>query len=512
MSGMREAQLRDVLLVKALEETPGMEALISESDRRAATREARRNVGDAANADLENRASGLSRRAQRMLAVRAELLLTPLARSHPFIGKLSQFAQSSALLRWALIVASAVFGGALSMLDGTKHIDLLSLPTFGLIAWNLLVYAAIAAGALRSRERKRVRGAFLPGLVAASVLRKVRRFVTASGDYSAALAEALDRFVREWLEVSRPLLLARATRLFHLCAAAAGVGLICALYLRSLTIDYSAGWESTFLDPADVYRLVSIVYGPASAVTGIPVPDASHLAAIRWENGGGGERAAYWIHLLAASVALFIVAPRLALAALSTLSIWRRASNATLPMSLGAYFAETFGAAAGPDAVTVVPYGYEPTEAALDELRRRLVAAAGGGTAFVFVAPVGYGDESELLRDVAHDRQGELLILLLNLAATPEEENHGSAIDRVLRSGAAAGPRKALVVIDEQPYAARMLAQGGAAERMTERRRLWAEFVERRGAVACFIDLVSESAGHPADADVERLRKALLQV
>jgi hypothetical protein len=509
---MREAQLRNVLLVKAIEETGGTESLIPDSERKAATREAARNVGDTATADVGNRGSRLSRRAQRMLAARAELLLVPRAASHPFIDNLSHVAHASALMSWMLIIASALLGAALSALDGTRRIDILSLPMFGLIAWNMLVYAAVVGSALRRANTQRPRRVSMPGVVAASVVRNVRRFVSASANYSAPLAEALDRFAREWLEVARPLLFARASRLFHLCAASTGAGLICALYLRGFTVDYSAGWESTFLDPGDVHTLVSIFYLPASAITGIPLPDAPHLAAMRWENGVGGERAAYWIHLLAASVACYIVAPRLLLAALSTLSIWRRAADVELPASLGAYFRETFesGAASGPDAVTVVPYGYEPGEAPLVELRRQLVATLGDAVSIDCVSPVRYGEEAAVLRDVPAIREGDLLILLLNLAATPEDENHGAAIDRLCALAVSGKSRKALVAIDEGPYAMRMLSYGGPTGRMKERRRLWTGFVEQRGARACFIDLASEPGVRPSTADAERLRTALL--
>ena len=498
---MREAQLRDVLLIKAIEETDGTEPLISAEDRKAATREAARNSGDVSTADA---ASGgrLSGRAQRMLVSRAEFLLPPLVRRYPDIADLSRVAGGSALIGLLLIVASVLVGGGLSMLDGTRRIDILSLPLLGLILWNLLVYTAVIAGSLRSLMKKRPRRPLLPIFVSGSVLRQVRRFVSASARHNTLLAASLERFTPEWWEAAKPLLLARAARLFHLCAAAAGVGLICALYLRSLTADYSAGWESTFLDANDVHTFVSIIYGPASAVTGIPIPDASHLDRIRWQSGGGGERAAYWIHLLAASVALYIVVPRLVFAAIKTVSIWRHAFSAALPASLAAYFGRTFGdgRALAWQAVTVVPYGYEPSDAALAKLRSLLSAALGDAATVSCLSPVRYGDEDALTIG-----NGETPVVLLNLAATPEEETHGVALDRVQRRATASS--KALAIVDEGPYASRMSAAGGAPERMNERRRLWQDFVERHGPSACFVNL---AAGEQAES--ERLRAALLQL
>jgi hypothetical protein len=512
---MREAQLRTVLLVKAIEETDGTERLIPEAERKAATREAARNTGDATTADASHPGAQLSRRAQRMLAERAELLLEPVRNDHRFVDSVLRMAGGSASLGWLLILLSALLGGALSAIDG-RRIDILSRPLLGLIAWNLLVYAAVIASSIRSHIRRRPRRSILRAFIAERVLRRVRRAVSGSARYNAALAKALDGFVSEWAEVARPLLLARAARLFHLCAAAAGGGLIAVLYLRGLTIDYSAGWESTLLDADRVHAFISIVYGPASALTGIPIPDVSRLDTIRWEGDTGGERAAYWIHLLAASVVVYIVAPRLVLAAIGTLAVWARTLNMALPPGLAAYFGRTFGEghAAGLHAVTVVPYAYEPADAILAQLSARLRAALGEGVIVNNLPAVRYGDEETLLRDVDRVGDGEVLALLVNLAATPEEENHGAAIGRLHArlSGRTSG--KALILIDESAYAARMQALGGAAERMNERRRLWKAFVERHDSLACFVNLAADGDRQPAEtsSDSERLKEALLQL
>ena len=82
-----------------------------------------------------------------------------------------------------------------------------------------------------------------------------QRLVARSAAFNAVLAEALGRFVAEWSEAARPLLTARAVRLFHVCAAAVGIGLIAGLYLRGIALDYRAGWESTFLDARQVRAL-----------------------------------------------------------------------------------------------------------------------------------------------------------------------------------------------------------------------------------------------------------------
>jgi hypothetical protein len=59
-----------------------------------------------------------------------------------------------------------------------------------------------------------------------------------------------------------------------------------------------------------------------------------------------------------------------------------------------------------------------------------------------------------------------------------------------------------------------MASQGGPAERMGERRRLWQAFVETHGSKAYFANLappVADRSDQTQHAEIERLRSALLQ-
>ena len=110
-----------------------------------------------------------------------------------------------------------------------------------------------------------------------------------------------------------------------------------------------------------------------------------------------------------------------------------------------------------------------------------------------------------------------MLVLLFNLAATPEDENHGAVISGV-RDWLAVNRRQAqlLVLIDESPYVARMAAQGGANERIAERRRAWKDFVGARGLNGCVADLAAPAPpGERAEPDTDplatQLRAALWQ-
>ena len=513
---MRQDELRSVLLVKAIEEADQAGTLIAPADRIAATREARRAAGDAAVPQEVIEQGTLSEAAQRMGVERARILMAKIVARYPFVDTVLNLAGGPAWVAWVLMALGLVLGFALSALDGSRRINVLAFPLFGVVLWNLAVYVAIVAAWMGARPTTQPPRRRLPEMLAHLGMGRVSRLVAKSGAFNAPLAEALGRFTKEWFEVARPLLVARATLVFHLCAAAVGIGLIAGLYLRGIAFDYQAGWESTFFDASRARAVLSVIYGPASFFTGIPIPDASHLEAIRWNDGAGGERAAPWIHLLAATAALFVVLPRLALAALAAISISRWSRRASLPPSLTAYFRTAFGAlggAIGRGLVTVIPYAYEPSAAARAGLRALLPPALGESLTLDARAPVRYGDEEEFLRGLGNAGKPDVVVLLFNLAATPEEENHGAVIAGIRDWLTAKQPHtQLLALVDEGPYAARMAADGGTDARVAERRNAWEEFIATHGLGACIVNLeAAERDEAPPRAQTDNIRNALWQ-
>ena len=63
--------------------------------------------------------------------------------------------------------------------------------------------------------------------------------------------------------------------------------------------------------PPTVRSLVAFFYAPGALVSGIVVPDVAHIAAIR---APASENAAPWLHLMAATLAVVVIVPRLVLA------------------------------------------------------------------------------------------------------------------------------------------------------------------------------------------------------
>lgn len=515
---VRQDELRSILLVKAIEEVDQAGTLMPLADRIAATREARRAAGDVAPPCKVIEQGKLSEAAKKMGVERSRILLGKIVARHPFVDTVLNLGVGFAWAGWVVVALGLVLGFALSALDGTRRINILAFPLLGVVLWNLAVYVATVVNGLRAHstaKQPRQPRRLLPEALTSLGISFVARQVARAGAYNVPLAEALRRFTKEWFEMARPLLVARATRLFHFSAVAVGIGLIAGLYVRGIAFDYLAGWESTFLDASSVRALLSVIYGPASFIAGISIPDVAYVETIRWKEGAGGEQAARWIHLLAATVALYVVLPRLVLALVGTLSIWRWLRRALLPASVTAYFRVAFGALAGGidrALVTVIPYAYEPSAAARAGLRTLLPAALGESITLDARAPVRYGEEDEFLQGLGNAGKPDIVVLLFNLAATPEDENHGAMITGVRDGLTAKRLGQLLVLVDEASYASRMGADGGANARVPERRHAWQKFVAARGIGACIVNLAS------AEGDVvlppeqtDRVRNALWQ-
>lgn len=476
---MREPDLRSVLLVKAIEETDREGSVLAPADRLAASKAAKRAVaveGERLRLDRGR----LPESAERLLVHRARTLLQQVRVRHPFVDEVLDFTPA-AWIAMAVLAAALAVGIGLSALDGTRRINVLAFPLWGVVAWNLLVYAVVLVAWIRAAARGKRASRRLPAWAAQAAMQRLSGLIARARRFHAPLASALARFVGEWQEASRAMLGARAARLFHAAAMVLGAGLIAGFYLRGVALDYQAGWESTFLDADQARALLRILYAPASWVTGIAIPDAAHLQAIRWRDGGGGEPAARWIHLLAATALLFVVLPRLLLAAAATATMWDAARRAAIPASLPAYFDSVFGevgvSLAGSE-VRVMPYAYEPSSESLTRLRREI--------GIVDLRPaIAYGHEDAFAGAVREDPPSSLA-LLFTLAATPEDENHGRVIDAA-REAAGRGATRVDVLIDEGPYVSRM--GPGMAARVEERRRAWRQFVAARGLEPRFVDL-----------------------
>lgn len=384
-----------------------------------------------------------------------------------------------------LIAAAGLLAGLLGDATGAgRFVNVLAPPLLGLIAWNLAMYAALAVSRIRGMT------APLRSPFALLWMRLIRARLRRAESGRPAIA---NRFAAAWSQASMPLTGARLSRSLHLAAAALALGAIAGLYLRGLVFEYRAGWASTFLEPDQVRALLAVLFGPASLLTGIELPDAERLAAMRMPPGPG-ERAADWIHLQAATLALVVVLPRLALALVEHRRAHRMAESIKVPLR-DPYFAALLrarGGAAG--TVQVVPYATELGQGSRD-LLASLIAGTFGSSVVVRIAPsVGFGDEAEPATTGA-STPADWVLVLFRLAATPEREVQLRFVER-LRERLPLGTPLA-VLVDEASFRARFADPARLAARIEAWRRV---FDELDGIPLVFVSLAPDDYDSSLDA------------
>jgi hypothetical protein len=373
---------------------------------------------------------------------------------------------------WALPLGAFILGWATNHLGPDHVISILSFPLLGLIVWNLAVCSWSLVHDFKSRRQQPAPAPALrraPGVDA----------LTAAKTEFAARSRAWEKPALQW----------RITLLFHLAAIALTLGVVGGLYARGLVKKYTVAWESTFLSEDHVRTLTRIVLGPASLLTGIPVPEP------KLQNS-----AAPWIHLWAASAVIFIVIPRFIL-----LNMARRSAVRAAPdyrKEFAAWAAACRSMAEGRTGqATILPVHYEPEPRVRDALRAAVQHRWGTGTGADFLPPVAYGSEETV---TVSDRTGALsdrtgaLVVVLPLSATPESEVHGALLRQIAASFTAQG--RGLIVLDASGFESRFRTLAEFPERLAARLAAW-----QKTAAGTFPVLLLDDAARRDPAAAVRL-------
>ena len=458
---MNESAALDIIAVRAIESADRGRSVWSDADRAWASRAAAEVVGEAASTDI-------------FLARRAQLALERLGDRYRILPRVVGSLRWRPWIAYAVVAAAFLVGFVVDRVDTTQRINVLAPPVLVLLAWNLAVYAAIAMGYVI-----RYGDTGVPGPLRRAVVRLATRAPTIHARIGEPLSSALVALVADWARVAAPLYNARAARILHFAAAAFAIGVIVGLYVRGVALEYRATWESTFLDPATVRALLAVALAPGAWVSGIAIPDVAQVSAIR---APGSENAARWLHLMALTLLVLVVLPRLLLGLVAWLLERHRATRLQVPFD-EPYFqrlARVFRG--GPATVRVLPYAYTPTPSSLATLQAILARHMGGSAAVTISPPLAYGDEDAGSVAAAPTAAGGTVVLF-NLATTPEREVHVAFVATMVASGASP-----LVVIDETAFRARV---AGDASPLDARRALWRDILDPIGVAPAFVDLAA---------------------
>mgnify|MGYP003670714541 FL=1 len=411
---------------------------------------------------------------QAFIAARAQAAEADLLERDP------QAAQAYQALRWRKWVPPLILFGALllgiasDVIGNQRQINLLAPPLIGLLVWHAALYLGMAGAALVPMLRS--------GQAHTGWLRRAVSSLALSAGAAQRLTGRARQFATRWLNASAPLTSARTATTLHLGAVLLAGGAVAAMYARGLAFEYTAGWESTFLNAPQVAGLLHTLLSPASMLTGIALPSATEIEALAFANGAG-ENAARWIHLWAATITLFVLLPRLAMALVAGQRARRLRED--LPHDFAQPYYEGLGRlltgqAAG---LLVVPYAIRPDANATQALQTSFRRLYGSRADVTMRATVAFGDEDDYEPEPA-DQQAELVAVLFSLSATPERENQGEFIRAV---AAGCGPNtRLLVLVDEQAFRQRF---AGNPERLEQRQSAWQQLVASFGLQAVFVRL-----------------------
>ena len=484
---MNEARAREATLLQAFETALPASPSWSDDDRRWASRLALQDTVAATTSD--DFIACRTRHAMQRLAPREPALAHALAR------RLWR-------LRWVGAVVAAAFtvGVLADSIGSSQRINLLAPPLWGVVGWNLVVYGLLLGHAFAHAFR---RGPAAPGVLSRFAQRVGRRLSGSAsagsmGGVAGGSAKAMQVFASLWSQRSAGLAALRGATLLHAAAAALALGLIAGLYARGLVLDYRAAWESTFLSAGSAQALLSMLLGPASAWSGIALPDAAGFAALRAAHGDAaiGAPAGPWIHLWALTLLLAVVLPRSGLAAWGALRARHLARQLALPLGepyFQALLRERHGNVAN---VHVLPYAQTPAPQAVLGLRALLAAALGDGLTLQVSPTLAFGAEDEAAAWPVLAADTTLAVALFDMAATPEAENHGAFI-RGLAQRTPPGVTT-LALIDEASFAARFQ---GDAVRLEQRRAAWRALLGSLHCALAFADLQSTDTG-PAQREL----------
>ncbi|HRO59770.1 MAG TPA: DUF2868 domain-containing protein, partial [Burkholderiaceae bacterium] len=415
----------------------------------------------------------------------------------------------------ALAAVAFVLGVATDAIGTGQRINVLAPPLLAVMVWNLVVYLALAAravGGLVDREGDPATGARVgprAGL-AARLLARAAHMASlprrGSGKVDGTAADGavpvLARFNLDWAQASARLNATRIARMLHLGAIAFAAGALAGMYVRGLALEYRAGWESTFLDAGAIRATLDVVLGPASWLTGIPLPDEVRLEAMRFPQTDG-EPAAPWIHLYAVSVALVVLLPRALLALRDWIVERRLAADFPLPLD-DAYFAALTRSHRGEAAqVAVVPYNHQPSPQAVLALRESLSTVLGPTLRLAMMPTVVYGDEESAGRELPPDRPLALAIALFSATATPEPDSQRAFVDALSTTLPTEVPL--LLLVDESAFVSRFGDDATARRRLDERRQAWNRLLAAERSSPLFTDLERSDA----DTAARQLRSAI---
>ena len=301
--------LRDAEVIteaKLLEQTPTLNWESSDANR--ATRQAALAVGEDASAAS-------------FLVARARVVEKMIVAKNPTVKPTALRFTPPVWINAALVGIAFILGLLTDQFASeSSRINLLSLPFFGVLLWNILVYVMLLISGIRHKTSRDFLG-----------LR------SALGILEKALTIKQVRLTKSITTLLQPFVMHYAARAFHLAALFFVLGMICSVLLRGVGTAYTVGWESTWFanSPDIVYQIIALTYGIFTNFLG-PMPNILDVANMRFDRlsvNAVDVSAGLWLMRMIFMLAVFVAVPRLLLALKHTLQINALKKNFPLDLS-----------------------------------------------------------------------------------------------------------------------------------------------------------------------------------
>lgn len=426
---------------KLLEQTPTLSWESSDANR--ATRQAALAVGE--NASIAA-----------FLVARARIVMKMIVAKNPSVKPVALRFTPPSWINFALIGLAFILGLFTDQLASeSSRINLLSLPFFGILMWNILVYIMLFISGLRHNSSRDFLG-----------LR------SALNIFEKSLTLRQLRLTKSITSVLQPFITHFVARAFHLAAFAFVIGMIASVLLRGIGTAYTVGWESTWFanNPDVVYQIIALTYGIFTNFLG-PMPNILDIANMRFDRLSVNSvdiSAGLWLLRMIFMLTIFVAIPRLLLALKHTVQINRLQKDFPLDLS-DRYYSDILRTWRSEEvSLDVLVSSHSDNSQNIESVYR---FAEELGFNLSEVKTHNWSAESdEAPLTLTAQGQSQQVWALMNATTTPEVEVQGQALKLVKDKLAGA---HLVVLVDMSSYLARF---GDFGDRVESRKELWRHF------------------------------------
>ena len=420
---MNLLDVRHLLLAQSVEESDSNETVLPDAERELAS--------NAAGAPLAESAS--EKKQQTFLILRAERVVSFLEPRFPSIAAAVKGAPLGRFRLFSLgvIIAALIVGFLTNELGLPGKINILSFPLIGIVLWNFVIYLREIFGLFCSKKEGATNVGALGRWLVANPFSEKQNADDKTSDEPVEIRQSVALFRKNWFRALITVMTARVKSLLHCAAALLAAAAIGGMYVKGLANEYNAVWASTFFTAEMLLPFLKGVLGPASAVSGIALPNLDQLVAMKNSPTNEGENAARWIHLYAVTMGIFVILPRLVLA-----FVWKgrsKLSEKIIPFrSYAPAFFDRLLAVSMGDAlkIAVLPYAHNPSATMRQKIEKDAEDIIGGAVTLEWLEPIAFGEEEGF----SFEGWPADLIVAFNFASTPENETHGALLKNIEQS------------------------------------------------------------------------------